>query len=619
MRGFFGGGGNSSGGGGSGGGSTGAAASVYLAEGTHGCVFWDIKCPQGVSGLPIPATVKVVSKVVKKDASVPEVAVMRHLQTVDPEGQYTATLLGVCDGYPKSLRDNTCIRTKFAGLTPTTMITMAAVGRPLHAYFNSKVHAGGIDAAVKLVMGAFASLVRALSVLHDNGVFHFDLNTGNMLVDDSGMGRIIDFGSADFLGGMILGGEYSVGSPYEPAYPMYINPFDGLVLTQVAAQEPLQVPTDGATNPMALLRVMMPTAFGVEKMTQNYAMWAMRSSVEIAKTTHPGSGLFLTVHPLPSKLEIFTLRDIFTANVAHWRVAVAAQQWGAMDVYALAMSFVQSLQTLRKDTPLSKASVDLLAALQSELLHPMTDPYAAARLTARQAWTAITALCATHSVAIPPLRSDASGGTSFVAKTPQREGGGGGSGGGGASSLAKTPGRGDGGGGGGGGGGSFVARTPERGGGGGGGGSGGSGGSGSGGFVAKTPVRGGAFVPPVTQPEKQAVEQAEKEAVERAKKQAKEAKRIQKAAAKEAKRIQKAAAKQDQAAANKRQRRGSFAFIDLTDDGDDGGGGGGGSNGGGGGGGSGGDGAIDLTGDKDDKESSGGGGSGGGSDVIDLT
>jgi len=616
MRGFFGGGGGgSSGGGGSGGGSTGAAASVYLAEGTHGCVFRDIKCPQGVNGLPISSTSKVVSKVVEKDASVPEVAVMRHLQTVDPGGQYTATLLGVCDGYPRSLHGNTCIRTKFAGLTPTTMITMAAVGRPLHAYFNSKVYAGGIDAAVKLVMGAFASLVRALSVLHDNGVFHFDLNTGNMLVDDSGMGRIIDFGSADFLGGMILGGEYSVGSPYEPAYPMYINPFDGLVLTQVAVQKPLQVPTDGATNPMALLRVMMPTAFVVDRMTQNYIVWATRSSGEIAKTTHPTSGLFLTVHPLPSKLEIFALHDIFTANVAYWRATVAAQQWGAMDVYALAMSFVQSLQTLRKDTPLSKASVDLLAAVQSKLLYPMTDPYAAARLTARQAWAAITALCATHSVAIPPLHGGGGGGTSFVAKTPQRGGGGGGS------SLAKTPGRGDGGGGGGGG--SFVARTPERGGGGGGGGSGGSGdGSGSGGFVAKTPVRDGAFVPPIAQPEKQAVEQAEKEAVERAKKQAKEAKRIQKAAAKEAKRIQKAAAKQDQAAANKRQRRGSFAFIDLTDDGDDGddgGGGGGGSGGGSGGGGSGGGGAIDLTGDKDDKESSGGGGSGGGSDVIDLT
>jgi hypothetical protein len=403
-----------------------------LAEGTYGCVFKGVACPGTVVG---PGGTGVVSKVVEKAASAAEVAIMRHVLTADPTGQYTAKFLNVCDRLPLEVQGNACIRTKFAGAA-TTMITMEAAGQPLHSYFAEKVRKVGLDQAVVLAVSAFATLVRALAEMHRNGVFHFDLNTGNMLVDSKGVGRLIDFGNADFLSTIVLNGMYDAAAT--PSYPMYINPFDGLLLTQIKLKAPLAVPSTG-TNPMETLRadVQLPRLWDVGAAMRAYSKWYTIDTKEIRETTaQTPTSAYLMVPPLPAPGTTH-LRDIYEQNGRHWAVAVQLGLWGAMDVYALAVSFVQSMWDLRRTARLSAATNKLLGDVQ-QLLNDMTNPCASLRPSAHDAYKTISDLCARHNVPIPAIaavatHTQAGGFASGFASGLLRWGAGAGAGAGGSS------------------------------------------------------------------------------------------------------------------------------------------------------------------------------------------
>jgi hypothetical protein len=219
----------------------------------------------------VPGT-RVVSKVVKKHEVASELATMKYLKAIDPQGKYTAQFLGVCDAaLGASLAADGCVRTKFAdprtgALQPMTMISMAAAGRPLADDFEDAMRRGTLEAAVKRAVGAFASLVRALAFVHSRGVFHIDINSGNMLVDGSGLGRFIDFGGAQNI-------EYLVGRRYQKDMPLYLNPFDGVVIGTMMLARRLVMPAAGV-NPMDNLAVSPPLAPASLISTQNqYVEW----------------------------------------------------------------------------------------------------------------------------------------------------------------------------------------------------------------------------------------------------------------------------------------------------------------------------------------------------------
>jgi hypothetical protein len=460
--------------------------------------------PAACDGDDTATAAKHVCKVVKREHKRKldgnaEVAVMRHLTTVDPQGAYTASLVEVrkvsrklathsmvyeqfkCDldsdgtdsedgedstedgedggeddsvdsegtddtDYTDRRSDAMRAENAKARSKKLAMIAMTNVGRPLREQFHRDLPRLKPPAALRKAVGAFASLLRGLAVLHANKVFHFDLNGGNLMVDSRGLGRFIDFGCFDMMRRLVLDNNY------ETRYPIYINPFDGLVLNQVrwhtlevavvaagagsglgsepgtgTGTGPGTGPETGAAKAgcfaMQLKAYGPSPTFDVVRMAKEYgkcyktslykirALCSPQSIPSEFATDTPTPPRYLEVHPLPrpdlTREDTKALQDLFRRNCEFWVNAMQSAQWGAFDVYGLALSFVDSVNyhCCRTHT-FSKLGSDtqgMLTALQDRVLHPMSRPLAAIRFTAADAWAAVKTLCDEYEIAIPAV------------------------------------------------------------------------------------------------------------------------------------------------------------------------------------------------------------------------
>jgi hypothetical protein len=352
-----------------------------------------------------------VAKVVLRDNKAvldgnTEVAVMRHLRTVDPVGAYTPLLVDVRP-VPPELATNVHVKDMFMSrkkrwvdANALAMIVMGRVGRPFPKYVKWRLKTVGTEAGLPQAVGAFASMARALAALHGHAIFHCDLNSGNLMVDDGGLGRFIDFGCSSFLQRLVLDDNY------EDGYPMYINPFDGLVLAQVKNAVLVAADPDAPAIGLRLSPSNPAVTFDVPKMVTQYTTWHRdHETVQYYRRMKLEKRTVVTVHipPCPS-----TTQDIFTQNCEYWVAALRANQWGPFDVYALGASFANSVNICFQPSKgiftynkLTEPTVRLLHAVGA-VVRTMTNPVAAARPTAAAVWDALQALCADFGVDIPP-------------------------------------------------------------------------------------------------------------------------------------------------------------------------------------------------------------------------
>jgi hypothetical protein len=392
----------------------------------------------------------VVAKILRSEDALLEQAAMEQLRAADPSGMYSAVLLEACDvpGTAEFDAEATdCIRSKFAMRSATAVrpilraLTMSNVGKPLLKYMQDLKTATDATLATtdlhlqmdvhvdmyKTVVAVFATAVRALAHFHAHGLYHYDLNMGNVVVDGAGVARLIDFGGVAFRDRLLIGckPEYSrapdgslvtkeVPKEQYDIYPMllfaaYLNPFDLMVLFGFKS----------AANLAANLRT---PGLNVE----DKHMWFYRL-VDYWYCNHVQN-----LRDVPRVLRHVVVIDdpaafdaVFDANVAWWTTPGDAK-WGAFDVYSLAYSFA-----LATNLPVAKSRASPfpvandLAALLVAMVNPQTDK----RPTAQQAWIAVQALCAAHGVVVPPASPS----------RPDDFGGSGGSGSGGSGSAGAVP------------------------------------------------------------------------------------------------------------------------------------------------------------------------------------
>jgi hypothetical protein len=415
-----------------------------VGKGTYGCVVAGMTCdaskrPDGV-----------VAKILRSEDALLEQTAMEQLRAADPSGMYSAVLLEACDVPGTAEFDAEaaeCIRSKFAMRSATAVrptlraLTMSNAGKPLLKFLQDLQAATNATLAAtdlhlqmdvhvdmyKTVITVFATAVRALVHFHAQGLYHYDLNMGNVVVDGAGVARLIDFGGTTFRDRLLIGckPEYrraadgSVVAAEVPKeqydiYPMllfaaYLNPFDLMVLFGFKS----------AANLAANLRTP-------GRNVEDKHMWFYRL-VDYWYCNHVQN-----LRDVPEVLRRAVVVDdpvafeaVFDANVAWWTTPGDAK-WGAFDVYSLAYSFAlaTNLPVNRKGASLFPIAKDL-AALLVAMVHPQTDK----RPTAQQAWLAVQTLCAAHGVVVPPASPS---------RPDDFSGGGSGSGGGSAGAGARA-------------------------------------------------------------------------------------------------------------------------------------------------------------------------------------
>lgn len=368
-------------------------APEHLGEGTYGCVYKHAPCPDDPPGLDT------VSKVVETSAAGAEIATMEALRAMDPDGNFSVRYLSACKVPPALFAiidkpkpgkpQGNCISTKFVakGLA-TTMLSMTNGGHTWNQYIAAKLELTSFArevpfAALKRVVGTFASLVRALAFFHGHHMFHFDLNGGNQVVDSAGLGRLIDFGGMDFLQRLVLEGNYN---PVE--YPAYFSPFDCL--------------------PLAVHGIGKPVP--VEDLLKYYQRWwdALWLKEELQYLYKGPLKCEFPRAALASELGVDDLRkilvDLFTANTATWDAALKEPRvpWGPLDVFAIAVTFIRQVNIACAYNRLEKAAVPFMAAIQG-VLSGMVNLLTAARLTAAKAFAQLEEVCATFDCTIPPV------------------------------------------------------------------------------------------------------------------------------------------------------------------------------------------------------------------------
>jgi serine/threonine-protein kinase len=88
-------------------------------------------------------------------------------------------------------------------------------GQSLRHYFDQHVHIG-----TPLVLDIMSQLLEALQYAHDRGVWHRDVNPGNILVTNTGRVKIADFGIARVAA---ASGEVVMGTPGYIAPETYLS------------------------------------------------------------------------------------------------------------------------------------------------------------------------------------------------------------------------------------------------------------------------------------------------------------------------------------------------------------------------------------------------------------
>jgi serine/threonine protein kinase len=267
------------------------------------------------------------------------------------------------------------------------MITMANVGVPLHSAFNTWVDTLGADSAVVNAVGVLACLLRALVFLHRHSIFHCDIGPGNIMVDAGNVGRFIDLGNVELLSRIVLNGRFQEIFE-EDGMPFYDNAFDGLLLSQV------QGTLEPGKNTTEFLQIKLPAAFDVAGALAAHTSWGKRQALPTQTQT------LLSVTPLPDSDQV---RDVFVENAAYWGAAAKAKNFGAFDIYALAITFADSLKTHLNPSSarVSAETLAIIDQLRSTVLLPMTVPVASERPTASQAFATVKDLCGKFGILIP--------------------------------------------------------------------------------------------------------------------------------------------------------------------------------------------------------------------------
>ena len=179
--------------------------SHVIGQGTYGCALRP-KAPCKKS--KIRRTVKKVGKIVRANNAQIELRIGTLIKSIQGwEKYYVVQEEDDCDAENiKKIRVDYGSDCKLFAKTPTDKLTQIVSdygGKPLSASHPMS----GFD-----YMDSFKHLLEGISLLQGQGICHHDLKDNNIVVDEKGVLRIIDFGAA-FLGDHIhVDGQRSLGT-----------------------------------------------------------------------------------------------------------------------------------------------------------------------------------------------------------------------------------------------------------------------------------------------------------------------------------------------------------------------------------------------------------------------
>jgi serine/threonine protein kinase len=158
-----------------------------LAEGTYGCVFYPaLPCKKGVD------TSKKVSKLTRIVNSELELDIANAIRTIPKwEDYYILSYEDNCsrkeiEKFYDQYKDK-CDILHYVGSSQLTQLISPYGGMNLHKYIFPDTFS----------MHSFLKhMVQAVSQLHTLGYGHFDIHTKNILIDEKGVTRLIDFGKS---------------------------------------------------------------------------------------------------------------------------------------------------------------------------------------------------------------------------------------------------------------------------------------------------------------------------------------------------------------------------------------------------------------------------------------
>ncbi len=155
-----------------------------VGDGGFGCVFTPaLPCANGAQACPRPRQEDCVGKVFFSQTDVAtELNNYKVVQQLDPDSQWSLPVLSAC---PVRLTRvaRQCVNRSSPGSQTTSQLVLPYGGATLREAWRR------YD-AVDLVEQA----LRALTTLHDAGYVHMDVKPDNMVVDNMGRLRLIDFG-----------------------------------------------------------------------------------------------------------------------------------------------------------------------------------------------------------------------------------------------------------------------------------------------------------------------------------------------------------------------------------------------------------------------------------------
>lgn len=160
-----------------------------IQEGTYGCVVSPpLPCAKGIR----PKDERKVGKIIKVKNSVPELTMATIIKSIDGWQRYFVVPEDdSCDASNfKSHRDEYAKMCKVYRTTLDYQLTQL-----ISPYAGVTIRNMNLLSTFDFI-GSLRHVLEGVSLLNKQGICHFDLHDGNVLVDTRGTFRIIDFGSA---------------------------------------------------------------------------------------------------------------------------------------------------------------------------------------------------------------------------------------------------------------------------------------------------------------------------------------------------------------------------------------------------------------------------------------
>ena len=185
--------------------------SKLIQEGTYGCVVSPpLPCSSGPSGLSgpkgpkepkepkTPQQTRTVGKIIRKKNSVNELKISTLVKSIPGYARYYI----VQEKDDCSTKDFSELRNKYQQQCKVYRQTASdQLVQLVSPYAGSPIRSLGITDSFDFI-GSLRHVLEGVSKLEEQGICHFDLHNGNVLVDFKGTFRFIDFGSA-FLGDLV--------------------------------------------------------------------------------------------------------------------------------------------------------------------------------------------------------------------------------------------------------------------------------------------------------------------------------------------------------------------------------------------------------------------------------